>query len=59
MNCISCLMVCQIFFSSEFPNITEKSQQGKKTNSKTTAKLYSLQVNAINNKLKFIVNIVF
>ena len=36
-------MVCELIFCSKLPDIPEKSQRGKKTNSKAIVKLYSLQ----------------
>ena len=43
-------MVCKLFFCSEFPDIPQKSRRGKKTGSKTIAKRYALQANAIKMK---------
>ena len=42
-----------MFSCSEFPDIPEKSQRGKKTNSKTIAKRYALQANVTNGALVF------
>ena len=39
-------MTCKKIFSSELPDILEKSRQGKKVNSKAIAKPYALQANA-------------
>ena len=43
-------MVCKLFFCSEFPDIPQKSLRGKKTGSKTIAKRYALQANAMKMK---------
>ena len=45
MNCSSYSMVCKNLFCSKFPDTLEKSQPGKKTNSKAIAKRYALQAN--------------
>ena len=39
-------MTCKKIFSSELPDILEKSRQGKKVNSKAIAKPNALQANA-------------
>ena len=56
-------MVCKIFFCSEFLGIPEKSQRGKKTNSKAIAKRSALQANAIkhpqNKMFKFLTKIIY
>ena len=51
LNCISCLMVCKIFFCSEFPDIPDKAgrkaRRRRRRRTQAVAKRYAFQENAI------------
>ena len=42
MNCISCLMVCKIFFSSEYLDILEKSRKKQEDGEKRQMQIFLL-----------------